>query len=143
LRYSARSCVATLKVALNSALNSEPHCSAAPRTARSRAVAQLHQQLGAALQRSSTNSSEPRCSAAPRTAQSRATAQLHEEGDGNCLSPSSSWGCAATPCFFFLATLCCSIAAFFFFFLAATLQSCRHLPIWWGFIFFALLLFML
>jgi hypothetical protein len=66
LRCSAWSCVATLIVALSSALSSEPHCSAAPRTARSRAVAQLHEQLGAALQRSSTNSSESRCSAAPR-----------------------------------------------------------------------------
>jgi hypothetical protein len=80
-RCSARNCVATLKVALSSALSSEPHCNTAPRTARSRAAT-----------------------------------QLHEEGDGSCPSPSSSWGCATTPCFFFLATLCYSIAAFFFLF---------------------------
>jgi len=41
-------------------------------------------------------------------------AQLHEEGDGNCPSPSSSWGCAVAPCFFFLAVLRCNIAALFF-----------------------------
>jgi hypothetical protein len=95
---------ATLRVALSLALSSEPHCSAAPRITRSPAATQLHEQLGS------------RCSATPRTAQSCAPAQLHEEGDGSCPSPSSSWGCAAAPCFFFLATLCCSIAAFFFLF---------------------------
>jgi hypothetical protein len=65
-RCSAQSCVATIRVTLSSALSSEPHCSAAPRTARSRAAAQLHEQLGAALQCSSTNSSESRCSATPQ-----------------------------------------------------------------------------
>jgi hypothetical protein len=45
---------------------------------------------------------------------------LHEEGDDSCPSPSSSWGCAAAPCFFFLAALRHSIAALFFLF------SCRY-----------------
>jgi hypothetical protein len=81
-----------------------------------RCNAQSCAELRAALQRSSTNSSEPRCSAAPRRVRSRVATQFHEEGDGNCPLPSSSWGCATTPCFFFLAALRCSIAALFFFF---------------------------
>jgi hypothetical protein len=115
---SAWSCVATLRVALSSALSSKPHCSATPRTARSRA-------------------------AAPRTARSGAATQLHEEGDGSYPSPSSSWGYAAAPCFFFLATLCCSIAAFFFLFsccYATELPSPSYMV---GIFFLALLLLML
>jgi hypothetical protein len=105
--------------------------------------AELGAEFKAALQRSSTNSSEPRCSAAPRTARSRATAHLHKEGDGSCPSPSFSWGCLATPCFFFLATLCCIIAAFFFLFsccYATELPSPSYMV---GIFFFALLLLML
>jgi hypothetical protein len=49
-RCSVQNCVATLRVALSLALSSEPHYSAAPRTARSPVAAQLHEQLGVTLQ---------------------------------------------------------------------------------------------
>jgi hypothetical protein len=101
---SVRSCAATLRVALSSALSSEPRCSAAPRTTWSRIATQLHEQLGAVLQCSSTKSSEPRCSAAPR----RRRRQL----------PVAFFfvGLHSSALFFFLAALRCSIAALFFLF---------------------------
>jgi hypothetical protein len=93
-----------LRVTLSSTLSSEPHCSAAPRTARSRAAAQLHEQLGAALQRSSTNSSELRCRAAPRRRRRQLPVAFFFVGLRN------------SALLFFLAMMCCSIAAFFFLF---------------------------
>jgi hypothetical protein len=105
--------------------------------------AKLDAELRAALQRSSTNSSEPRCNVAPRRAQSRAAAQLHKEGDDSCPSPSSSWGCAAAPCFIFLVALRCNIVAFFFLFSLLRYRATVTFLYGGDFFFFALLLLML
>ncbi len=138
-RCGARSCVVTLRVALNS----EPRCSATPRTAW----------IEAALQCSSTNNSEPRYSAAPRRAQSRAAAQLHEQLEAALQYSSmksskprcnaASWGCTAMPCLFFLVTLHCNIAAFFFLFFCCCATELPSPSYMVAIFFFALLLPML
>jgi hypothetical protein len=101
------------------------------------------------------NSSEPRYSAAPRTVRSRIAVQLHEELEVALQHSSTKKATAAIVAFFFVGLRsnalfffsCCAVlqhcSIFFIFFLAAALQSCRHLPIWWRFVFFALLLLML